>query len=237
MTVSSMFQHKISERDNDLYIAAGPRTNTVRNVFAQFATRKKILDIGCADGTILAPFAQRHEIHGIDISEKFISKAKAAGVQAVVHDLEASPLPYSDKMFDLVFMGECIEHQIDTDWTLSEINRVTKAGGGVIITFPNIRTVLSLAMMLFLDLPPMYSARYRAPHYRDFTLKVIKMALHNNGFLVTRAIGCSFMLSNTLEFAPRWARFFPSWTSTSVVIASKIDDSSYVADKSIGEIY
>jgi 2-polyprenyl-3-methyl-5-hydroxy-6-metoxy-1,4-benzoquinol methylase len=198
--------------------------------------RKKILDVGCADGSILAPFAKTHELHGVDISEGLIAKACKAGVIGVVHDLETKALPYADKTFDVVFSGETIEHHVDTDWMLSELNRVLKPGGTLILTFPNIRTALSLGMML-LDMPPMYAARYRAPHYRDFTLKTIKIALKNHGFDLQQSIGSSFFLPRIGEYGSWIATHFPSWANTVIVVSTKSRDSAYSAKDALGELY
>ncbi len=188
----SELQRQLAERSVATYVAKGPRVQRVRQIFAGFQPGQRILDVGCAAGLVLGPFAQAHEIHGVDISESLVAKAVQAGLRARVHDLDAQPLPYPDKMFDVVFSGENIEHLVNTDGLLFEINRVLKPGGTFVLTFPNIRTLLSLLMMAFLDTPPMYSARYRSSHYRDFTLRTIKIALKAHAFAVQRSLGCSF---------------------------------------------
>jgi len=233
----SELQHIVAQKHVEIYEASGPRIEKVRQVFAGFKDRKKVLDVGCADGSILAPFVQTHELHGIDISEGLAAKACVAGIRAVVHDVETKPLPYPDETFDIVFSGETIEHHVDTDWMLSELNRVLKSGGILILTFPNIRTALSIGMMMLLDLPPMYAARYRAPHYRDFTLRTIKLALQIHGFALQKSIGSSFFLPKIGEYGSWLATFFPSWANTVIVVATKTRNSVYSAEEAMGEIY
>jgi len=203
------------------------RERLVREIIGGLSGGRKVLDIGCADGTILAPLVHMHEIHGVDISPKAISIAAERGFHSKVHDIESGPLPYEAKSFDVVFSGETIEHQIDTDWFLAEINRVLVPNGLFVLTFPNIRTLTSLGMMLFLDLPPKFSSRYRAPHYRDFTLKMIKLALNNHGFTARRAVGCHFSFGNHAPIMSGLAKWFPSWSDVVVVVANKIADSVY----------
>jgi SAM-dependent methyltransferase len=236
MTPSEL-QHQVAEQNVDVYAASGPRIDKVRRIFSRFDPGRKVLDVGCANGDILAPLARVHEIHGVDISEGLAAKAVKAGLRARVHDLETGPLPFADKTFDVVFSGENIEHFVDTDWMLSEVNRVLKPGGTFVLTFPNVRTVLSLGMLLLLDMPPMYSARYRSPHYRDFTLRIIKLALKNHGFAVRKSIGCSFFLPRLGEFWGWLATPFPSWANTSIVIGVKQADSVYAPDQSMGELF
>ncbi len=209
------------------------RIDKVREIFSRLEGRKRILDIGCANGAILKPLLNQHEIHGVDISEELLKIANASGIKAVRHDVEAGPLPYPDKSFDAVFCGETIEHQVDTDWLMSELNRVLKPGGLLVLTYPNIRTALSLAMMLFFDLPPMYAARYRAAHYRDFTLKTIKIVLKNHQFRLDKALGTAFWLPKIGEFGASLATFCPSWSHCAIVLATKMADSTYSSDDAI----
>ncbi len=222
-----------AERTADIYDSEGPRAEKVRRLFQRFTSKQLVLDVGCANGMNLGPLTKTHEIHGVDISEAMVAMAIQAGLIARPLDLETNPLPYADKMFDVVFCGEVIEHHVDTDWMLSEINRVLKPGGLFILTFPNIRTVLSLAMMLFCDLPPMYAARYRAVHFRDFTLRTIKIALQNHAFVVEQAIGSAFFFPKIGEFGSALASFFPSWSHTVIVISHKENDSVYISDESV----
>ena len=233
----SEIQHRGAEKHVEIYVASGPRIGKVRRYFAALPKGAKVLDVGCATGAILAPLANHLDLHGVDISEGLIAKAVQSGVKGVVHDVETQPLPYPDKTFDAIFCGEVIEHHIDTDWLLSQMNRVLKPGGIMALTFPNVRTLLSLGMMLCFDMPPMYSARYRAPHYRDFTLRTIKIAFRNHGLEIQKAIGCSFYLPKLGEFAGVLAGPFPSWANTTLVLAVKTKDSVYSAEETMGEIY
>jgi 2-polyprenyl-3-methyl-5-hydroxy-6-metoxy-1,4-benzoquinol methylase len=235
MTQSEL-QRITSEKSIEVYDPSGPRATTVREIFKQMPAKRKILDVGCATGAIMKPLVGLHEIHGVDICEPYVQQAVKAGIIAVPHDLDAGPLPYADKTFDAVFCGETIEHYVDTEWLMSEINRVLKPGGILVITFPNVRTVLGLAMLLFLDVPPMYAARYRSSHVRDFTLRTIKMAFKYNGFSVDRCVGTSFYLPKIGEFWSGVARYFPSWANTPLVVGTKLKDVPYNSDTAVAEL-
>ena len=206
---------------------AGSRIKKVRKMVSGITARKKILDVGCANGAILKPLQQQHELHGVDISEVLVAQACANGFAAKVHDLMQGPLPYADGTFDVVFSGETIEHQLDTDWLLLEFNRVLKPGGRLILTFPNIRTPAGLAMMLFFDMPPMYASRYRAGHFRDFTLRSIKLALANHGFQHEKSVGSAFFWPKIGEFWSGLASILPSWSHTVITCCTKIENSKY----------
>jgi 2-polyprenyl-3-methyl-5-hydroxy-6-metoxy-1,4-benzoquinol methylase len=206
---------------------SGQRIEKVRKFIGSLNGRKTILDVGCANGSILKPFRQQHELHGVDISETLVKQACVNGFEAKVHDLTQRPLPYADATFDVIFSGETIEHQLDTDWLLLELNRVLKPGGKLILTFPNIRTPLGIAMLLFFDMPPMFSARYRAVHFRDFTLRSIKLALAKHGFRHEKSVGVAFLLPKIGEFWSALATILPSWSYSVITQATKVENSKY----------
>ena len=233
----SEIQHRGAESSSNIHVVIGPRILKVRRFFATLPKGSKVLDVGCADGEILAPLATQLELHGVDISGGRIERAVKNGLKALAHDVETQPMPNPDKTFDAIFCGEVIEHHIDTDWLLSQMNRVLKPGGLLALTFPNIRSLPSLAMMLFFDMPPMFSARYRAPHYRDFTLRTIKIALRNNGLEPYYCQGCAFYLPKLGEYGGALASLLPSWANTTLVVARKTSDAVYSPENTMGEIY
>ena len=46
----------------------------------------------------------------------------------------------------------------------------------------------------------MYAARYRSAHFRDFTLRTIKIVLKAHGFRLEQAVGSAFYLPKIEEF-------------------------------------
>jgi SAM-dependent methyltransferase len=209
---------------------SGPRIEKVRQIFSRMAPGRVVLDVGCSAGGVLHPLVKTHEIHGVEIAPSFVQRAIENGFHAVQHNIENEPLPYPAGKFDAIFCGELIEHQVDTDWLMFEINRVLKPGGKLVLTFPNIRTLLGLGMMLFFDLPPMYAARYRSAHFRDFTLRTIKIVLKAHGFQLEQAMGSAFYLPKIGEFWSPLATYIPSWAHTVVIVATKQTDSTYTSE-------
>jgi SAM-dependent methyltransferase len=222
------------QRQSDAQHVASPnpdnpddRVLKVRRLMNEYVERRKILDIGCADGAVLKPFVGKHELHGVDLSPEYLRGATELGFSTLVHDIESDPLPYENGTFDVVVAGETIEHIVDTDWLLAEVNRVLKPNGHFIVTYPNVRTPVSLGMMLFMDMPPMYSARYRGPHYRDFTLRIMRIALGNHCFRADKIWGTHFHLPGLGDCWSGLATRFPAWASQVVLRAVKTGESRY----------
>lgn len=80
-------------------------------------------------------------------------------------NLEETPLPVADETFDVVLCCEVIEHMdVDPMFMLSEVNRVLKPGGVVIVTTPNAVSTWSITKMLR-GVEPYFYMQYRP--YRD----------------------------------------------------------------------
>lgn len=182
---------------------------TIRKNINKLKEGKKILDVGCADGDLLSVLVSRHKLYGVDISASLVKRAVKKGLMGQVADLEKG-LPFKNEFFDVVVVHHVLEHVVNTDKLLSDINRVLKIRGTLFLTFPNSTSLLS-AFMYLSDYPPYCGARYRSLHVRDFTLKTVKIALLNNGFEVQEVFGGSFLilknnfLSLVTKYIPRLA--------------------------------
>lgn len=104
----------------------------------KFATgSKRILDLGCGDGTRLGLLETSAEKVGVDISDYAINKAvkKYSGVEFLKADIEK--LPFEKESFDLVFSMFVLEHVQNPEKVLKEAIRVLKKGGILILAAPN----------------------------------------------------------------------------------------------------
>jgi 2-polyprenyl-3-methyl-5-hydroxy-6-metoxy-1,4-benzoquinol methylase len=222
MTPSKLQELYASRAADDGYVGDSQscRAKTVCKIVEAFPAGKG-LDVGSADGSVLAALTTQHQISAVDICAKFFGSLKDKGyVNAVQCDIQTEPLPHDSGSFDWVVCAECLEHVVDTDHVLAEINRVLKPGGRFILTVPNIRTPIGLAMLI-VGYPPMLGARYRSGHVRDFTLSTARIALQNNGFKVEKIFGTEFM--SPYGFHLSWlARLFPAWSSTIVFSCTKL---------------
>jgi 2-polyprenyl-3-methyl-5-hydroxy-6-metoxy-1,4-benzoquinol methylase len=196
--------------------------------------RLTILDVGCADGGICAPFAGRADLHGLDVNDDFRKAALANGMKAQRIDFERDRFPHPDRTVDLVVCGETIEHVVNTDWFMSEINRVTKPGAAAVFSIPNINQAISIPMMLLLDRPPRYAARFRAPHVRDFTFRTMKECFTAFGFDVRKALGTGLYVPGLRRHVLRGpSRRFPRLSAEVVFLLRKTRDVTYDPAKTV----
>lgn len=179
-----------------------------------------ILDVGCGDGRVLSYFAKNNKCFGVDISEVPLIAAKKKNIKTYCVDLENEKLPFESNYFDTIICSEVIEHICNSDNLLHEINRVLKMRGYFILTFPNVNQPISWLMGIFLDLPPRFSARYKSPHVKDYTLKIMKKILKKFGFNIISVEG-TFVYPSRGPISKLLAKIFPRLAEKIIIVATK----------------
>jgi 2-polyprenyl-3-methyl-5-hydroxy-6-metoxy-1,4-benzoquinol methylase len=113
---------------------------------------KKILEIGCAGAKQLIYFAREfgYEVCGIDYSEKGAAIAREnlaiAGVKAAILCEDIFKTSLADESFDVVYSMGLVEHFENPAEIIGKHIRLLKSGGKLIITVPNFRDSLYLAL-------------------------------------------------------------------------------------------
>jgi len=102
-----------------------------------------ILDVGCGTGADVLALAAKvgpaGRVVGIDSSEQLIAQARATspGLPVEFHQGNAGELPFADGTFDAVRSERVIEHVPDPSRALSEMLRVLKPGGRLLVCDPD----------------------------------------------------------------------------------------------------
>ncbi len=192
----------------------------------------KILDVGCGEGSLLEPFCKSQDCYGVDVSEGQLKQAAAKGIRTYRADLENGELPFEDEFFDLIVCSETIEHLLDADNLLHEIHRALRLGGTFILTFPNVNQPISWAMQILFDLPPRFSARYKSPHVRDYTLRIIRTVLTNFEFQIVKAAG-TYVYPFEGKFSQWVATSFPRLGEKVIVVSEKRRKTPAVRPKNV----
>ena len=178
-----------------------------------------VLDIGAGCGELLSRLPHRSKKCAVDISEAAVQQLSAKGFEALCLDLDERDLPYDSDEFDYIFCLEVIEHLVRPADTLQEIRRALKPSGTCIVSVPNIYQLCTLLLYLA-DIPPVNSARYGHIHVNDFTARLFKKALRDNGLVVRRLAGDEiFPLTDPVS---RWfARRIPRLAHHLIAVCEK----------------
>lgn len=143
---------------------------------------RQLLDIGCWDSRFLKSLPESIGKFGMD----FYPRPAVPGVIFIQGDAGQS-LPFQDGTFDAVTAGEVIEHLLDPDVFLSEIHRILRPGGQLILTTPNLcfwRNLIQIIRgksLFWVD----YQQGQNG-HVRYFTPDTLQQLLKQNGFEIDR---------------------------------------------------
>ena len=127
----------------------------------------RVLDASCGFGIFVRFFRELGlDVVGSDISASAIARAKQinSGTRFVTASVEEA-LPFDDASFDVVWFGETLAQLFDGHKALSELNRVLKPGGKLILTTPYHSRFKMLAIVLFAYHKHFYPDNYRLRFY------------------------------------------------------------------------
>jgi len=96
-----------------------------------------LLDIGCGDGSTTMAYARlfgisTQNIKGVEGLEGHWNKA-AEKFAVYRMDVEKEPLPFAEESFDLIVCNQVLEHLKNIFLPLSEMDRVMKIGGHLLV--------------------------------------------------------------------------------------------------------
>ncbi|MFH0978060.1 MAG: class I SAM-dependent methyltransferase [Candidatus Woesearchaeota archaeon] len=216
------------------YVAVSPSKFYLHKVFDLIAAlpRKSIkdsLELGCADGSFSVSLEDAFglQMYGLDISRDAVRSARKKGIVAFQHDLEKS-FPMAKHSFDLVVACEVVEHLFDTDFFLSEVRRVLRPGGFLVLSTPNLASLknrLRLLLGKYPELVPEF--RPATGHVSAYTADTLCHQLDEQGFEVLELVAPNFPFPMTSRFVPRFLKraasalgnVVPSWCSHLIVVA------------------
>lgn len=97
----------------------------------------RFLEIGCAGGALLnAARKLGYTVQGVELSEDACRMARESfGLTVFAGDVIDAHFP--DGSFDVVFMGDVIEHLPDPVRTIREVHRILRAGGVLVLGVPS----------------------------------------------------------------------------------------------------
>jgi SAM-dependent methyltransferase len=128
---------------------------------------KTVLELGCGSGDRTKLFYNVSSAVGVDIKYRVPFERKGKFTFSLA---DATALPFIDESFDAVVSFDVIEHIIDDKSFVSEVYRVCKKGGFVLLGTPN-RLRLSNRLLSFVGKPVTYPY-YLGPdtiHVREYT--------------------------------------------------------------------
>ena len=144
-----------------------------------------ILDVGCGDGRKTAVWAEAlgvrlSDVAGIEAVDIFRERAGEL-FKTVDGDLERENFPFPDGSFDLVIANQVFEHIKNIFHLMGEVCRVTKLGGHVLLSTPNLASAHNRALLLAGRQPT--PIKVFCEHVRGFTAPALASLASASGDL------------------------------------------------------
>ena len=143
----------------------------------------RVLDVGCGEARFTAELVHAgFSVVGVDVAQEPLRRARARHPEL---DLRAvaleGPWPLADASFDVVWAGETIEHVADTAGWLSEVRRVLRPGGSLLLSTPAHGRLALLGLALS---QRAFDAHFdpRADHLRFYTPRTLSRLLEDFAF-------------------------------------------------------
>jgi ubiquinone/menaquinone biosynthesis C-methylase UbiE len=144
---------------------------------------ERVLDVGCGEGRFAVELARIGALPvGIDVAAEPLRRARESHPELDLRQVPAAGAwPLQDASFDVVWAGEVIEHVADTAGWLSELRRVLRSGGRLLLSTPDHGRLRMLRWALE---PRAFEAHFdpRADHLRFYTRGTLTELLEDFGF-------------------------------------------------------
>lgn len=111
-----------------------------------FPGARSLLELGCGNGFVLRGIrTARPDLHlvGTELFSEGLAFARGRVPEAAFARVDARALPFKDASLDVVGAFDVVEHIEEDEQVLREAYRVTKPGGGIVLTVPQHRWLWS----------------------------------------------------------------------------------------------
>jgi 2-polyprenyl-6-hydroxyphenyl methylase/3-demethylubiquinone-9 3-methyltransferase len=187
---------------------AQPERFAARSAFllAHAGAGDRVLDLGCGDGAFAAQLtAAGAQVTAVDVAAEALRRAALRAPAArLLRVEEGAPLPLEEDAFDVVWLGETLEHVADVTGLLAEVRRVLRWGGTLLVTTPN-QARAAIALEALAGRPLERRLDPRADHLRFFTARTLREVLGAAGFaqIDVRALDGPPLLRRALQAVAR----------------------------------
>ncbi|TMD76200.1 MAG: class I SAM-dependent methyltransferase [Chloroflexi bacterium] len=143
----------------------------------------RLLDVGCGTGTMVASLARYGCAYGVDVDHEAVGYCLERGLD-VVAQASGEHLPFPDESVDVATMLDVLEHIADERASLSEVTRVIRPGGHLLVSVPAYRFLWGAQDEVSM-------------HHRRYSARLLRERVEAAGLVVRR-----LTFFNTLLFPP-----------------------------------
>jgi len=181
-------------------------TDRKRWIFDNITKKGILLDAGCMQGGGTFFYSKKAtKSFGIDAYSEFIKIAKKSYPKIEFKTEKIEKTSFTDNYFDVIILGDVLEHISNENAALKEIKRIIKKDGELIITVPKkgLFSFIDIDNLILLAKKILRKTKNR-PGYDDwhkhYSTKELKTILGNHGFKITKKYSNSLLLFPLASF-------------------------------------
>ena len=165
---------------------------------------ERVLDGGCGNARdLIELFGLGCRCTGIDYSPNMVEEARQELAKHDITDVtlevgDLTDLQFPDESFDKVFASEVLEHIPDYRKAISEMARVVKPGGTVVVTTPNRHSLYGFDRYVILEKVLRWEPDHPCDEWK--THKELASALEAKGFEIERSAGVCYIPGSLVSY-------------------------------------
>lgn len=191
-----------------------------------------VLDIGCGRGKDLQNIrnaaSNQVALYGIEIHEPAIRICEESKITVFPIDIEKTAIPVGDHFFDILILNQVLEHTKEIFFVFSEISRVLKPDGIVIIGVPNLASLHNRILLLMGRQPTCIEVL--GPHVRGFTISSLKKFIEMGDYFHVIEIKGANFYPFPPSLSTRLSRAFPGLSASFFFLVVRTDKSGNFID-------
>ena len=182
----------------------------------------KILDIGCGWGqdlTTLLEISKNVELYGIEINDEKIAACQQKNITIYKTNCEKEKIPVNDNFFDIIIINQVLEHTKEIFFICSEISRVLKKQGILIIGVPNLASFHNRILLFFGYQPT--CIELLGPHVRGFTVPSLKKFISSENYFFVKEIKGANFYPAPPQISKILSKFFPQLSASIFLLTER----------------
>ncbi len=196
----------------------------VLDILQNVSKSNNLLDIGCAEGTKTIQYASMlsipsENVYGIETKPKYVKLAQEH-FKIFNVNLEHDTFPFQEKEIEVIICNQVLEHLKNIFLPLSEMDRVLKIGGYLIIGIPNLAALHNRIFILFGKQPSCNVIM--GPHIRCFTHREFLKFIKQNTNFKLQSISAATLYPFPYPVVQHCAKYFPGLSSYTFYLLKKI---------------
>lgn len=182
-----------------------------------------VLDAGCGNGSLSARLAAiARDVHAIDIAANALDPVFASIQNLHFRPMDLEALEYPDSHFDGIACVETLEHLLHPERAITELYRVLKPGGRLVLTYPTINRTIAKRLRLGAKVSI-------SEHLNEWSLSELRTVVQRIGLRIEAVEGISFDFGALLALKKVNRFFASSITQASLAIRAFPANSMFVA--------